>query len=194
MDEHTPETVTVLLNRAGDGDQAARERLFRLLEYELRAIAQKQMRGERAGHSLQTTILIDDAFMRLMGEDAAKNWQDRKHFFRTAAQVMRRILVDHERKRRAQRRGGRANQRVAVDPDALGTEKDRLDILALDEALTKLSRFDSRQREVVELRHFAGCTLSETAEILDVSVSTVKADWRMAKAWLHRELTSDGTS
>lgn len=193
MDENSPETVTVLLRQAREGDRSAKERLFELVQHELRAIARHQMRGERADDSLQTTVILDDVFLRLVGADANTSWDNRKHFYRTAAVAMRRMLIDHERRRRALRRGG-GHQRISVDPDELvpdpiGAEQLRVDLLALDEALTKLAKIDPRQIEVVELHHFGGCSLKETADLLGVSVGTVKADWRMAKAWLHRELT-----
>ena len=181
----------MLFRRTGEGDQTAREQLFRIVQHELRAIAEKQMRGERPDHSLQATVLIDDAFVRLAGDDANISWQNRKHFYRTAANAMRRMLIDHERQRRAQRRGGGEHQRVAVELALHGAPDMRLDLLALDEALTKLGEIDPRQSEIVELHHFGGCSLKETAELLELSVGTIKADWRMAKAWLHRELTHE---
>ncbi len=192
MDANSPDTVTVLLRQAREGDRCAEERLFELVEHELRAIAKRQMRKERAGDSLQTTVIIDDVFLRLVGSDTNTNWQNRRHFYRTAAVAMRRMLIDYERRRRAQRRGG-GHQRISLDPDRLGNgaEETHVDLLALDEALKKLADIDSRQIEVVELHHFGGCSLQETADLLGVSVGTVRADWRMAKAWLHRELTRD---
>lgn len=189
MNANEQSQVTVLLAKAGSGDQSAKQELFQRVELELRAIADRYMRAERADHSLQTTILVDDAFLRLVGDKADCGWQDRKHFYRVAARAMRRILIDHERQRRAQRRGGGQHHKVPIEPDHLGVGQMQPDLLALDEALTKLSEVDSRQSEIVELHHFGGCTLEETAKMLEVSPSTVKGEWRAAKAWLHRELT-----
>lgn len=191
--EFSSDDVTVLLNQAGDGDRTAKERLFGVVQKELRLIAERQMRRERAEHSLQATVLIDDAFLKLIGEDVEVSWENRRHFYCTAAKAMRRMLIDHERARRAQRRGGTDHQRVGVDPDHIADQDLLFDLLALDEALQKLAEFDPRQAEIVELHHFGGCSLKETAELLEVSVGTIKADWRMAKAWLHRELTRDAT-
>ena len=142
----------------------------------------------------QVTVLIDDAFLRLVGETADISWHDRKHFYRAAARVMRRMLIDHERQRRAERRGGGEHKRMALDPDMLGETQQRIDVLALDEALTRLSQIDPRQSEIVELHHFGGCSLKETAKLLGISLTTAKADWRTAKAWLHRELTRHRSS
>lgn len=187
MDDEAGE-VTVLLTEAAQGANDAKERLFRMVQNQLRASAKKQMRGERPDHSLQATVLINDTFLRLFGEDVNIDWQNRQHFYRTAANVMRRLLIDHERKRRAQRRGGTDHVREALEPDSLG-ESDRLtDLLALDEALNKLIKISPRLVDVVVLHHFAGHTLKATAEILEVSLTTAKADWRMAKAWLYGEL------
>jgi len=189
MSKQNSEDVTLLLGQAGDGDVSAKEQLFRIVQRELKMIAQKQMRNERDGHSLQATVLVDDAFLKLVGSDVELDFSDRKHFYRVSANVMRRILIDHERTRRAKRRGGGDHQRVAFDLDLIGEDEFNLDVLALDEALTKLAEVDPRQAEIVALHHFGGCSLAETAELLEISVTTVKMDWRMAKGWLHRELS-----
>lgn len=189
MEDGSLNTITLLLTQAREGDAKSKERLFHLVRDELHAIAEKQMRGERADHSLQATVLIDDAFLRLVSGDADISWQNRKHFYRTAANAMRQMLIDHERQRRAQRRGGGEHRRIAVDPDMLGDRNLQFDILALDEALTKLAEIDPRQSEIVELHHFGGCSLKETADLLGISLTTAKAEWKTAKAWLHRELT-----
>lgn len=186
-----PDTVTILLNQAAAGNHTARDELFRRIQHELRAIAEYQMRGERPDHSLQATVLINDTFMRLVGKDTDVDWEDRRHFFRSAAKAMRRLLIDHERQRRTQRRGGGEHHRVDVDLDTLSDSDTKLDLLALDEALTKLATVDPRQSDIVELHHFGGCSLKETANLVGTSVGSVKADWRMAKAWLHRELTRE---
>ena len=120
--------------------------------------------------------------------------ESRKQFYRMAASAMRRMLIDHERKRRAQRRGGGEHQRLAIEPDTLGIQGQQTDLLALDEALTRLTTIDPRQSEIVELHHFGGCSIKETAQLLNVSLSTVKSDWKMAKVWLHRELSRDRDS
>ncbi|WP_252853728.1 ECF-type sigma factor [Aeoliella straminimaris] len=194
MDANSTESVTVLLNRVEGGDLAAGEVLYHRVERELRAIAEKQIRDERAGHSLQATLLIDDAFLRLTNGITEVGWQNRRHFFRAAARAMRQMLVDHERARRAARRGGRVHQRVALELDRLGTEQNEIDLLALNEALDKLAKRDPRQSEIVDLHHFGGLSLKETADLLEISVGTVKSDWRLAKAWLHRELSNERTT
>ncbi|MEZ6120544.1 MAG: ECF-type sigma factor, partial [Pirellulaceae bacterium] len=158
---------------------------------ELRIIARKQLRSERPDHSLQVTILVDDTLLELLGANAEIKWENRRHFYRTAAKKIRNLLIDHERKRRAQRRGGGEFRRVSLDLDQLSGESTRIDLLALDQALTKLAAIDQRQSDIVELHHFGGCSVNETAQILDVSPSTIKNEWRFAKAWLHRELTRD---
>lgn len=183
--------ITQLLLATNDGDAQAKNRLFLLVERELRIIAAKQMRNERPGHSLQVTVLVDDTLLQLLGDNAEVKWESRRHFYRTAAKKMRHLLIDHERKRRAYRRGGGQHQRLAVDLDQIGVTTSSIDLLALDEALTKLATIDERQSEIVELHHFGGCTLDETARILEVSASTVKGEWRFAKAWLHRELSCE---
>ena len=183
--------VTNLLAKANDGDRTAKERLFGLIEDEMRMIAQKQMRNERPDHSLQVTVLVDDTLLQLVGEQIDVSWQNRKHFYRAAARSMRRMLIDHERKRRAQRRGGGEYKRAEIGPDELGGAANQLDLLALDEALTKMAEVDPRQSQIVELHHFGGCSLVEVAKIMDLSPSTIRNEWNMAKAWLHRELSSD---
>ena len=184
-----PENVTQLLSLATDGDSRARDTLFRIVQDELHAIADRQMRTERSGNSLQATVLVDDAFLRLCGTGTEISFEDRKHFFRAAAKAMRQMLVDHQRKRQAQRRGGTDHVRVDLDPNLVNPGNANVDLLALDEALEKLAEIDQRQAQIVELHHFGGFSLKETAELVDVSMTTVKKDWGMAKAWLHRELT-----
>jgi RNA polymerase sigma factor (TIGR02999 family) len=148
------------------------------------------MRRERSDHTLQATALIDDAFMRLAGTDGkAIRWQDRAHFYRAAARAMRRILIDHERQRKRQKRGGGQYRRADVDLDELGQDQFRFDLLAMDEALDSLATFDPRQADVVELRHFGGYTVEETASILEISPTTVKDEFATAKLWLLREIS-----
>ncbi len=183
--------VTVLLGQVRQGDRDARDQLYRLVEDELRKIAQHKMRSERPDHTLQTTILTNDVFLKLVGA-ADIDWHDRSHFYRTAARAMRRLLVDHQRARQTEKRGG-GRERTAVELPEIGKEQFQVDLLALDEALEKLVEMDPRQSEIVELHHFGGHTLDETAKILDVSTATVKREWTAAKAWLHMRL-SDGDS
>ena len=156
---------------------------------ELRKIARRCMRGERRNHSLQATALLNEAYLRLV-DVRRVNWQNRTHFFAIAAQVMRRVLVDHARARAAGKRG--ANARIPLDQVEVGIAAPEVDVLALDAALEKLASVDRRQSELVELRYFAGLTVEETAAALDVAPITVKRDWALAKAWLFRELQGQG--
>jgi RNA polymerase sigma factor (TIGR02999 family) len=147
------------------------------------------MAGERVGHSLQATALVNEAFVRLV-DGTAVQWQDRAHFLAVSARVMRRILVDHARARQYQKRGGNA-QRVSFDEALVVTPEPRADYVALDEALQALAKFDERKSRVIEMRFFGGLTVEETAAVLNVSPATVMGDWRLAKAWLRRELRGD---
>jgi RNA polymerase sigma-70 factor (ECF subfamily) len=184
-----PITVTGLLLQWGQGDEGALERLIPLVHNELHRIARRCMAGERAGHSLQPTILVNEAYLRLIDtKDVA--WHDRAHFLAVAARVMRRILVDHARTRRAQKRGG-AETRVTFDEALVVTDEPRRDFVALDEALGVLAAFDERKSRVIELRFFGGLSVEETASVLKVSPETVMGDWRLAKAWLRREMRAD---
>ena len=178
--------VTRLLQEWGGGDRGALDRLIPFVYEELRRQAARHLRRERSGHTLQTTALVHEAYLRLVDQKGAR-WQNRAHFYAIAAQLMRRILVDHARKRRAAKRGGsdlRVTLNQASDP-AGGPE---VDVLAVDEALTRLAALDPQQSRVVELRFFSGLTVEETAEVLGISPRTVKRDWNVAKAWLHREI------
>jgi RNA polymerase sigma-70 factor (ECF subfamily) len=162
--------------------------LIPLVHRELHGIARRCMAGERAGHSLQATVLVNEAYLRLVdGKDV--QWQDRAHFLAVAARVMRRILVDHARARRAQKRGGPAT-RVTFDEALVVTNEQREDFVALDDALKALATFDERKSRVIELRFFGGLSVEETAVVLKVSPETVMGDWRLAKAWLQREMRS----
>ncbi len=174
--------ITTILGRIERGETEARSELFRRVEEELRVIGRAYLRQERPDHSIEATMLVDDAFMRLVGNTPL---QDRTHFYRAAARAMRHILIDHARQHDRRPQG----HREVVEPNELFTSPLSTDLLALDEALKKLANLDSRQVEVVELHHFGGRTMDETAEILGVSRSTIKNDWAFAKAWLHRELT-----
>jgi RNA polymerase sigma-70 factor (ECF subfamily) len=181
-----PARVTGLLLEWGRGDEGALERLIPLVHQELHGIARRCMVGERPGHSLQATVLVNEAYLRLVeGKDV--NWHDRAHFLAVAARVMRRILVDHARARHAQKRGGPAT-RVTFDEALVVTNQPREDFVALDDALKALAAFDERKSRVIELRFFGGLSVEETALVLKVSPATVMGDWRLAKAWLQREM------
>jgi RNA polymerase sigma-70 factor (ECF subfamily) len=179
-------TVTALLLQWGDGDEAALERLIPLVHRELHQIARRCMAGERSGHSLQPTALVNEAYLRLV-DTPNVDWQNRTHFLAVAARIMRRILVDHARARLADKRGGCA-QRLSLD-DALSVVDDpRQDFIALDDALQALAAVDERKSRVVELRFFGGLSIEETAVALRVGPDTVMRDWRLAKAWLQVEM------
>ena len=180
-----PGSVTGLLLAWRGGDEAALEQLVPLVHQELHRIARGCMRGERAGHSLQATALVNEAFVRLV-EGKAVAWQDRAHFLAVSARVMRRILVDFARAKNYQKRGGGA-QAVTLDEALVVAEPGR-DLVAIDEALDTLAKMDERKAKVVEMRFFGGLTVEETAVALGVSPDTVMRDWRLAKAWLMREL------
>ncbi len=193
--------MTDLLRRWGRGDRDALDRLMPLVYQELHRMASRYMTGERAEHTLQSTALVHEAYVRLIDQRLV-DWQNRAQFFGLAAQAMRRILVDHARSRGRVKRGSDA-PRVAVevvdpaDPAASAGTIEPEDAVAVDIALTKLQAIDQEQARIVELRFFGGLTVEETAEVLSMSPSTVKRDWALARAWLHRELTgarSDGSA
>ena len=187
--QHEP-GVTELLQAWSEGDDVALEQLTPLVEEELRRLARAYMRRERPGHTLQTTALVNEAFLRLT--DARRvRWQDRAHFLGISARLMRRVLVDHARSRAYRKRGGGA-KRVTLDERLVGSPEPGLDLVALDRALTALAAVDARKGRVIELRYFGGFSVEETAEVLGVSSDTVKRDWRLAKLWLLRELAGDG--
>ena len=179
--------VTDLLLAWGEGDQTALERLVPLVYEELHRLARRHMRSERSGHTLQTTALVNEAYLRLIDSSRVR-WQNRAHFFAVAAQLMRRVLVDFARSRHNLKRGGAAH-RVTFEQALEVAEERSADFLALDEALDALAALNLRQAQVVELRYFGGLSEAETAEVLKVSVPTVKRDWRLAKVWLLRELS-----
>ena len=185
----TPRDVTRLLRAWNGGDEAALAQLMPLVEAELRRLARGCMGRERKDHTLQPTALVNEAFLRLAGARHV-SWEDRAHFMGIAARLMRRVLVDHARSRGYQKRGGGA-QRVALDDDLLDTADPRLSLVELDRALKAFAAVDARRSQVVELRYFGGLTLEETASVLDVSVETVKRDWRLARLWLLRELKGE---
>jgi RNA polymerase sigma factor (TIGR02999 family) len=179
-------SVTVLLREWRGGDRTALDRLMRLVYDELRRLAKSYLRREREGHTLQSTALVNEAYLRLV-EQAGADWQSRAHFFGVAAQLMRQILVDHARERRAAKRGG-GEERLALDEAMEVPHRRPVDLLALDDALNDLAKFDPRQAHIVELRYFGGLEIDETAEVLGISASTVKREWNLAKAWLYGQL------
>ena len=186
--------VTALLQAWSAGDQAALEKLTPLVYEELRLTAHQYMARERTGHTLQTTALVNEVYVRLV-KGTQVSWQNRAHFFAVCAQMMRRVLTDFARSRRYLKRGGDA-ARVPFDEALIAGQEVPTDILALDDALKALSSFDQRKGRVVEMRFFGGLSVEETAEVLQVSVETVHRDWRLAKTWLLRELSrekQDGT-
>jgi RNA polymerase sigma factor (TIGR02999 family) len=178
--------ITQLLLQWRRGDQSALEQLMPLVYEELRRLARQCMRGERAGHTLQTTALVNEAYLRLVNSSRVQ-WQDRAHFFAIASQLMRRVLVDEARKRRNLKRGGEYT-RVAIDEVALPVQARDVDLLALDQALDELAQFAPRKGKVVELRFFGGLSIEETALVMGISTDIVKREWRTAKLWLLQEL------
>jgi RNA polymerase sigma factor (TIGR02999 family) len=179
--------VTGLLVAWSAGDESALGRLMPIVHGELRRLARRLMRGERGGHTLQTTALVNEAYMRLVDLSRVR-WQDRAHFFAVSARLMRRILVDHARSRKYLKRGG-SQQRVTLDEALIVTGERGADLVVLDDALEALAAIDKRKSQVVELRFFGGLSVEETAEALHVSAETVMRDWRFAKVWLLRELS-----
>ena len=182
-----PREVTQLLLDWSDGNQAALDQLLPLVYRELRRLAHQYLRKERAGHTLQTTDLVHEAYLRLVDQHRV-HWQNRAHFFGVAAQLMRRILVDRARRARRAKRGGGV-PKASLDQAALVAREATVDIIALDEALSRLAEIDGRKARVVELRFFGGLEVEETAAFLKVSPMTVMREWKMAKAWLHRALS-----
>src|ERR1039457_2594789 len=187
--EPAAENISTLLRAWSDGDQSALERLTPVVYDELHRLARRYMKGERSGHSLQTTALVNEAYMRLVDYERMQ-WQNRAHFFAVSAQLMRRILVDHARRHNLKRGGG--VQHVSLsEANVVGGED--MDLVALDDAMNSLARLDPRKVQVVEMRFFGGLSVEETAEVLKISTVTVKRDWRAAKTWLFRELTGGTT-
>lgn len=182
----SPREVTQLLVAWSHGDKSALEQLIPLVHAELNRLAHRFMHGERPGHTLQTGALVNEAYLRLI-DSSQVHWQNRTHFFAVSAQLMRRILVDFARSRHNLKRGGQARQ-VSFDEALLVEQESDPDLIAVDEALNALAAIDPRQARAVELRFFGGLSVEETAEVLQVSPETVHRDWRVAKAWLLREL------
>jgi len=179
--------VTGLLLAWGEGDRTALDRLIPLVHDELHRMAHRYMSGEREGHTLQTTALINEAYLRLV-DSGRMHWQNRAHFFAVSAEVMRRILVDFARSRNYQKRGGKAVH-LALDQAPEVSHEREADLVALDEALIALAAIDQRKSKIVELRFFGGLSVKETAEVLKVSPDTVMREWKLAKVWLLRELS-----
>ena len=190
MQAHTSKEITQLLTAWSDGDQSALDRLAPLIHSELHRLAHHYMRRERPGHLLQTSALVNEAYVRLIDWKNVR-WQNRAHFFAVAAQMMRRILVDFARESQYLKRGGGALQ-VSLSLAASFVMDRNTDLVALDEALTALAQVDARKVRVVEMRFFAGLSVEEVADVLEVSKETVMRDWRLAKAWLLRELDGGG--
>ena len=181
------ENVSQLLVKWGEGDQAALDKLMPLVYSELRRLASNYLRRERQNHTLQPTALVNEAYLKLIDQRSA-HWQNRAHFYGVAAQLMRRILVDHARQHQAAKRGGPSQERLSITSAGQPGEKPNLDLLALHEALEELKTFDSQQERIVELRYFGGLSIDETAEVMNIGHATVERDWKMARAWLRRQL------
>ena len=186
MTEGPTHQVTQLLIAWSNGDQSAFDKLMPLIDEELRRLAHRYMSRERVGHTLQTTALVNEAFLRLVNRKNLQ-WQNRAHFFGLAAQVMRTILVDHARSHASAKRGG-GNRNLELDEALVVSQQKASEVIALDEALKQLALIDPRQSRIVELRFFGGLTVEEAAEVLHVSPVTIKREWSTAKAWLYHEL------
>jgi RNA polymerase sigma-70 factor, ECF subfamily len=186
----SPTGVTELLLAWGDGDHAALDKLIPLIYDELRRLAAHYLHRERPNHTLQPTALVNEAYLRLVDQTRTK-WRGRAHFFGAAAQVMRRILVDYARQHGAAKRGG-GGQMVTLDEGVALAQEREVNLLALDEALTRLEALDPQKSRIVELRFFGGLSIEQTAEVLGVSTATVTRQWRTTKTWLHRELERGG--
>src|SRR5215468_10938387 len=183
----SPESVSQLLFEWSEGDQRALEKLMPLVYGELRRLAGNYLRRERKNHTLQPTALVNEAYLKLVDQKNAR-WQNRAQFYGVAAQLMRRILVDHARQHQAAKRGGPSQQRLSITSAGQLGEKPDLDLLALHEALEELKTFDPQQERIVELRFFGGLSIDETAEVMGLGHATVERDWKMARAWLRRKL------
>ncbi len=184
----SPEVITSLIERVTAGEEQALSELLPIVYQELRKLSRKYMRRESNRQTLQTTALVHEAYLRLLG-DQNLQWKDRAHFLGIAARSMRQILVERARARHAQKRGG-VQRAVTLEDRMLGQDQNSIDLLVLDEALKALAALDPKQAEVVELRFFAGLTVEETAEVMGISPATVKRWWTLSKAWLRREMSS----
>ena len=180
--------ITRLLQDWSEGNQTALDKLMPLVYDELRRQASRYLRNERHGHTLQTTALIHEAYLKLLGNERIE-WQNRNHFFAIASTAMRRILVDYARERKREKRGGIAENLAIDEALQISSNEKSVDLITLDEALNRLAKLSVRQARVVELRYFSGLSNDETAEVLGVSKGTVKNDWNIARAWLRQEIT-----
>ena len=186
----TGDNLTGLLLEWREGSKAALDRLTPLVYDELRRIAHRYVQRERNGHTMQTTAHVNEAYLRLAGQQKV-DWQNRAHFFAVTAQVMRHILIDHARRRRFAKHGGELLQ-IPIEDAAVMSMHRAAELIALDEALEELAKLDRRKSRVVELRYFGGLSLEETAEVLEISLMTVRRDWRAAKAWLYKRMKAEG--
>ena len=184
-----PQEVTQLLVDWGNGNQAALDRLMPVVYTELRQLAHRYMRRERPGHTMQTTALIHEAYLRLVDQNQVR-WQHQAHFFGIAARLMRQILIEHARSRTRAKRGGGVGT-ISLDEAAIVSQARATELLALDDALERLATMDPRKSQVVELRFFGGLSVEEAAQVLNIAPNTVLRDWRMAKAWLRREISNE---
>ena len=191
MTTASPQEITRLLSDWSRGDKSALDKLTPLVYAELRQIARRQMSKERPGHTLQATALVNEAYLKIAGQDNFE-WQSRAHFFAVCAQVMRHLLIDHARTHARDKRGGGAIQ-VSLDEAAMMAGGQAADFLALNEALSDLEAADPQKGRIVELRYFTGMGIDETAEVLKISPATVRREWRRAKAWLYRALAEGGS-
>lgn len=190
MESLSQKQISQLLEDWSNGDKAALDQLIPLVYEELKRLARYHMRRERADHTLQTSALVNEAYLRLVDYKRMR-WQDRAHFLGVAAQAMRRILVDHARKRQYGKRGG-AGLKVTLDEASEMVEQKAADLVALDDALSSLASIDPRKSNIVEMRYFGGLNIEETAEVLGLSPATVQRDWKTARIWLHREIGRGG--
>jgi RNA polymerase sigma-70 factor (ECF subfamily) len=186
--EPSPNEVTQLLVAWSNGDQVARDELMSVVYQELHRLAHQYMKRESPDHTLQTSALVNEAFLRLVDQRDVK-WQNRSHFFGLAAQMMRRILVDYARSRKYAKRGGGARE-ISLDETMISDDRSN-EVVALDDSLQELAKIDQRKSQIVELRFFAGLSIEETADVLAVSPGTVMRDWTLAKAWLRRQMSSN---
>lgn len=188
-EKQNSQRITVLLNKWKEGNRDSYDELFRFVYDELRRRASRYLKNERTGHTLQTTALVNEVYVKLLDKDEIE-WTDRNHFFAIASQAMRRILVDYARTRKRKKRGGEQENLPLDEARQISLNNNNsIDLVALDEALNKLAKFDERQAKVVELKYFGGLTLDETAEVLNISRETVKRDWSISKTWLRHQLS-----
>ena len=185
--------ITELLAAWSSGDETSIDRLLPMVETELRLIARNYMRRENPGHTLQTTALFNEAYLKLVDQNRV-TWQNRRHFFAISAQIMRRILLDHARERKAGKRGGGAVEILNIEDVGFVSNEKSDEMIALDESLKRLAEFDKLKSQIVEMRYFGGLTIEETAEVLGIAPITVSVHWRVAKAWLGKEIRGEKTN